>query len=247
MTDPKRWTEGGEASELERELLGAGQASRMTDAERRAIWAGIALTLPSVAAPLAAKPLIGAGGVLSTYFSKGVVILAAVGGLTYGAARLLRSEAGALEHAAPVRTAAPAQAAAPASPMAQTPASPETAAASPSIAAPTEPETAALPAGAADAKAKPGPTETQLREESLAVLDARAALRAGQAGHALTLLDQMRARFPHGALGQEREALTIEALAKTGQAAAAGRRADAFVRNHPHSPYVADVKRFASP
>src|SRR5262249_47869454 len=92
MTDPKRWTEGGEASEHERELLGAGHASRMTDAERRAIWAGIALSLPTVAAPLAAKPLLGAGGALSTYLTKGVVILAAVGGLTYGATRLLRPE-----------------------------------------------------------------------------------------------------------------------------------------------------------
>src|SRR6478609_3265506 len=102
MTDPKRWTEGGEANELEQELLSAGQSSRMTDAERRALWAGIALPLPSVAAPLAAKPLVGAGSALSTYFTKGMVILAAVGGLPYGAAPLFRPEAAtAVAHAAP--------------------------------------------------------------------------------------------------------------------------------------------------
>ena len=237
MTDPKRWTEGGEANELERELLSAGQSSRMTDAERRAIWASIALTLPSVAAPLAAKPLASAGSALSTYLTKGVVILAAVGGLTYGATRLMRPEAAtAVAHAAPSHPTGPVQV---------PPRAPEPLVA-PSIAVPVEPETALAPTGASDTKAKPGPTETQLREESLALLDARTALRAGQAGRALELLDQMRTRFPRGALGQEREALTIEALAKTGQAAAAERRADAFVRNHPHSPYVADVKRSAS-
>lgn len=238
MTDPKRWTEGGEASELEQELLSAGQSSRMTDAERRAIWAGIALTLPSVAAPLAAKPLASAGSALSAQLTKGVVILATVGGLTYGAARLMRPEATtAVAQAAPSHPVAPVQV---------PPRAPEPVV-TPSVVVPVSPETALAPTNAPDTKTKAGPTETQLREESLAVLDARAALRGGQAGRALELLDQMRSRFPRGALGQEREALTIEALAKSGQSAAAGRRADAFVRNHPHSPYVADVKRFASP
>jgi hypothetical protein len=46
-------------------------------------------------------------------------------------------------------------------------------------------------------------------------------------------------------LGQEREALTIEALAKSGQSALARRRAEAFLRVHPSSPYVADVRRIA--
>jgi outer membrane protein assembly factor BamD (BamD/ComL family) len=77
------------------------------------------------------------------------------------------------------------------------------------------------------------------------VLEARAALRAGDAARCLTLLEQARARFPRGALGQEREALTVEALARAGQSAAAKRRAAAFLRAHPQSPYVADLRRLA--
>jgi len=46
VTDPKRWSETGEADELERDLLRAGQAARMPESERRALWAGIALSLP---------------------------------------------------------------------------------------------------------------------------------------------------------------------------------------------------------
>ena len=77
------------------------------------------------------------------------------------------------------------------------------------------------------------------------MLAARSALRSGDAARSLSHLEQARARFPHGALGQEREALTIEALAKSGQSAAARRLADAFLRLHPHSPYVVDVRRSA--
>jgi hypothetical protein len=46
---------------------------------------------------------------------------------------------------------------------------------------------------------------------------------------------------------QEREALTIEALARTGRRAEANRRAEAFLRAFPGSPHAAAVRELASP
>lgn len=235
MIDPKRWSDAGEAQELERELLLAGQAARMPESERRALWAGIALSLPVLPAPASAAPAPAAGASgLSLYFTKGLIFLAAVGGLTLGASRLWPSTQAATRPAHFV--AAPATAV------------PVVAKATPSVAQP-----AALPLPPApaveqlnnDTKARLAPA-SQLREESVAVLQARAALRAGDAGRSLALLEQARLRFPRGALGQEREALTIQALAQSGERASARRRAQAFLRAHPQSPYGADVRLVAA-
>ena len=73
---------------------------------------------------------------------------------------------------------------------------------------------------------------------------ARQALRANDAGKALHLLTQAQQRFRNGALVEEREALSIEAMARTGQSARASARAQAFVKRHPRSPHAADVQRF---
>lgn len=100
----------------------------------------------------------------------------------------------------------------------------------------------AAPSGGAD----PTVTEraSRLREESLLLGQARGALRGGNAGEALRLLEVSRTRFPDGMLGQEREALTIEALARGGNRAAASARAAAFVRAYPQSPHAQRVQSF---
>jgi hypothetical protein len=233
MTDPKRWSEGGEASELERELMLAGQAPKLPDSERRALWASIALSLP-VATPPApttpAAPLV-AGASLAGYVTKSLVFLAAVAGLGVG-----------VSHFWPRESTAPK--ATPLVVLAHAPLAP-----APSASAESSPSASPIIASSASStplEPKRATSASQLREESLAVLEARAALRAGDAARSLGLLEQARARFPHGALGQEREALTIEALAKTGQAATARRRAEAFLRAHPQSPYLADLRRVAA-
>ena len=59
---------------------------------------------------------------------------------------------------------------------------------------------------------------------------------------ALALLDAARTRFADGGLVQEREALTIEALVRSGQRALATKRAEAFLRDYPKSPHGADVR-----
>ena len=75
--------------------------------------------------------------------------------------------------------------------------------------------------------------------------EARALLRSGQSLAALHQLDQARARFPGGMLGQEREALAIEALSQSGQRAAARERAAAFLRAYPSSPHATRMESFA--
>jgi hypothetical protein len=87
---------------------------------------------------------------------------------------------------------------------------------------------------------------SQLREESLAVMAARQALRANDPLKALRLLEQAQQRFRKGALTEEREALSIEALAKAGQSARASTRAQAFLTHYPRSPHAADIQRFVT-
>jgi outer membrane protein assembly factor BamD (BamD/ComL family) len=85
---------------------------------------------------------------------------------------------------------------------------------------------------------------SRLAEESRMVLEARNALRSGDLGGALRLLDAAKTEFQDGALTQEREALTIEALARSGRREIASRRAEAFLRDYPKSPHASDVRRW---
>ena len=50
-------------------------------------------------------------------------------------------------------------------------------------------------------------------------------------------------RFPEGALGHERELLTIETLERLGKRELAGRRARAFLNQHPNSPLAQKMRR----
>jgi hypothetical protein len=50
-------------------------------------------------------------------------------------------------------------------------------------------------------------------------------------------------RFPDGILLQEREALTISALAELGRSSEASARARAFLRAFPQSPHAERVRR----
>lgn len=79
--------------------------------------------------------------------------------------------------------------------------------------------------------------ESRLREESQRLGEARDALRRGDAPGALARLDELRRRFPTGVLVQEREALTIEALSRSGNAGEARARAETFHKAYPASPH----------
>ncbi len=83
-----------------------------------------------------------------------------------------------------------------------------------------------------------------LREESALLERARALLRGGHPLAAQSTLLRLQAKFPKGALTQEREVLLIEALAARGHSDAAARDARGFVASHPESPHVAQLRRF---
>jgi len=91
----------------------------------------------------------------------------------------------------------------------------------------------------------PADRETRLLEESRRLAEARDALRRGDASGALSLLSDLQRAIPGGILGQEREALAIEALAKSGRSAEAQARARAFLQAYPQSPHAARVEAFA--
>jgi len=140
----------------------------------------------------------------------------------------------------------------PAQPQVADPAAPRPGRVSPSPTEAAPPPEALAPAAAppepsAAPSAQPlTPAEraNQLREESRLLGEARDALRRGDASGALQTIEEARARFGGGMLGQEREALTIEALYKSGQKGAASARAAAFLQAYPMSPHAARLQSF---
>ena len=100
--------------------------------------------------------------------------------------------------------------------------------------------------GAASDHAAPAlERETPALEESRRLAEARDALRRGDASGALSRLTDLQRAVPGGILGQEREALAIEALAKSGRGAEAQARARAFLQAYPQSPHAARIEAFA--
>ena len=245
MTDPRYLTDdGSEATALERELLQAAQGVRLSVSEKQAIWAGVTLLAvpaaasasPSVAPAAASKAALG-----STPFLKGLLLVAGLGGLSAGGYWL--SHAGSARSAAPVVSAASAPSGLAAS-SASPPSAPESGVPPAQGVAEASPS-AAMPSKALVREPSAADKKSALLDESAAVLEIRRTLRAGDASGALRLLEQARLRFPRGGLSQEREALGIEALAKSGATAAAARKAQAFLRAYPKSPYASDVRSFA--
>jgi hypothetical protein len=86
---------------------------------------------------------------------------------------------------------------------------------------------------------------SQLEEEAALLKAARQQLRHGALAAAFATLETSRQRFSPSALGQEREALMIELLYRSGQRAAAAARARAFLDRHAESPHRGQVQKFA--
>ena len=74
----------------------------------------------------------------------------------------------------------------------------------------------------------------------------RQLLREKQARAALAELDRLAALVPNGPLEEEREVLTIEALAASGSSDAARRRADRFLFERPQSVHAARVRAIST-
>ncbi len=83
---------------------------------------------------------------------------------------------------------------------------------------------------------------SSLPEQVLSLDRARVALNSGDASAALAEISRYRGTWPKGVFLTEASVLEIEALAKSGQVALAGKRARAFVAAHPDSPQVARLR-----
>jgi hypothetical protein len=105
------------------------------------------------------------------------------------------------------------------------------------------------PSGTKEAVSRSAPAEVRRRPvddlaAEIRLLDtAKRQLRGGTPAEAVAALDEDRARFPKGALGQEASVLRIEALERSGQHGAARALARRFVQNYPSSTHVERVSR----
>lgn len=104
---------------------------------------------------------------------------------------------------------------------------------------------AELPSVAAFPEPVSGARPSQLQAEAAALRSARAELRAGKLADAFATLEASRRQFPAPELYQEREALLIELLYRSGQVANARTRAEAFVARFPESPHAAAISQFS--
>lgn len=82
---------------------------------------------------------------------------------------------------------------------------------------------------------------SQLAAERLLLDQARAALIAGEPDRAILSLEQHQHRFLNPLLGEERDAMRIEALAQAGRMDEARTRASAFRRTYPTSLFLSTV------
>jgi hypothetical protein len=104
---------------------------------------------------------------------------------------------------------------------------------------PSAPSVASFPAADGDLAA------SQLKEEAALLRRARGELRTGAFAAAFATLEASRRRFTAPELSQEREALVIELLYRSGERAAAQARAREFLARFPESPHVAALRAFA--
>jgi hypothetical protein len=114
-----------------------------------------------------------------------------------------------------------------------------------------EPSTPPTPTPSTSTPEAPPPETPEQQQARLAaergiLAEARAALAGGNAQRALVVLEAHRDRHPTGALLEEREALTVIALARGGSKEAAAARAEQFRAQFPASLFadaVADALR----
>lgn len=102
------------------------------------------------------------------------------------------------------------------------------------------------PVGSSDEGAPgPAPAPSTARDEVAVTTRARELIHAGEAGRALAELEAARVRFSGGVLVQERAALTVEALGRSGQHERAAALARAFLDSWPNSAHAGLVRPWA--
>ncbi|HWZ89154.1 MAG TPA: hypothetical protein VNW92_09900 [Polyangiaceae bacterium] len=226
MSEPARLHTEPE-SELERSLLDAGRSYKVSAASRSKALAALGIVGVTASSTSAASAVTKAG------LGKWLAASALVAGAALPALHYLRQNPTkpALDPSAVGATAANAPVAAAVAPA------PSAALAASSAVEPTR-------------SSVPGPVHTESKPAALAAelgaLDAaRSALASGDTSGALARLDAYARNFPRGKLSLEAEVLRIDALAKSGQTAAAQKRAQAFIQRHPDSVLAARVRAYA--
>lgn len=245
MSDPRRWTdEGGDATARERELIGAGRDVGPSRELRRKAWGAIAGQAAPAPAGQGTAPAAGkAAASVGLTWLKGTAIVVLLGSGIVTSYRALIRPVRAPTARSPTIPQSPPSAPNEPPPSAEPPPADALSLKLPRMVKAARPP--ARPNAAVAEEVANNARASHLREETAMILDARSALRTGDASRALALLDGVRGRFPDGILVQEREALAIEALVRSGQRALAAKRARSFLRDYPKSPHAADVRSFA--
>lgn len=240
MSEPRRWNDPrGDAPSGVRDML------RYAERTRPMSPADLGRTAAQIT-KVAAAPTIAATSVAAWLSAKGAVAVATVGlavGLTVAVARApSRTHAGATgaPHASPSPSApravsAPSVVAPPAvaPPALAAPADPREPAPSVPTARAAHASGARAAAAASTAAATPEVQDAVTREVN--ALGRARALVERRPAEAYALLRAHAAQFATGMLGEEREALTIDALRRLGRAREARARAEAFLARHPTS------------
>ncbi|HEX3769341.1 MAG TPA: hypothetical protein VHV30_00685 [Polyangiaceae bacterium] len=303
---PTRLLEGGDLSEVERELLSAGVASPIgydVAAGTTRFRAELAAMVATGAAGVAGAGAARSGGAIKALFAKlgvkialGVFAMAsfAGAGVVLGmhaasvapsaavTARTMAPKAVPIATASPVAPPAvstmpapsaiaeppPVAAAIPAATVhvvhrlagERTPAPKAAAVETPSPAPPADVARATAPSPAAPADvaratesapaptpaAAPAPAASQPLTEIRGIALARTlVVRDPQA--ALDVLDKVGRDYPRGYFVEERQALTVLALARLGRQSAARDQAAAFLRAYPNGPFSDQIRAVAAP
>ena len=240
MTEPTRLLSEPE-SELERALLDAGRSYTAPASMRTKTLLSLGLT--AVATSSAPSAVAASSSLTKAALSKVALAVLLIG----GAALPIWHYLGPASRTPVTSPPAPSAALVPQNPP-TTSTQPEAAPSAGAPSAPLEPaelqpSSSAASVGTTRAEVRPAATPPLAAE--LAALDsARASLSHSDPNAALVALDAYARNFPHGRLSMEAEVLRIGALAKSGQSAAARKRAETFLRHHPDSVLASRVRSY---
>jgi hypothetical protein len=253
MADPRRWLESDDLTSLERELLLGERDEQPDPALQHEVWQAVLGGLPPIGGGGGVQPAGGGAEAGATGAAVGAGAVAKLSGVAIVKPFVIGLLSGgvamtAVELASDAPRPGPRQgqsvpAAIASAPIATVAEPAPEAALEPT--APRRPHPIASAPASASAPAAEPPIESTLRAERDALTRARAALQSGQAGEALTILESARRTIERPMLGQEREVVTIRALAAAGRAEEARSRARQFLAAFPDSPHAAVVRRFS--
>jgi hypothetical protein len=270
MSDPRRWLESDDVSSEERDMLRSGLKLEASDETVEQMWAALAV-LPAGGGPEGGdggtSPQVASSnalpttslGTLGVKLGLGTILLAGMGlGLWLGLRRepqvRARESGTTIAQLLEKRTFAQRESSSEATEAEPAKAS-EVIAAVPRRVAKTKiardvqdnrTTDAPEPDVSSQARAWAESGANALLEESRALEASKNSLSRGDYDAAVSQLNAMEARFPMGILGQEREALLIEALWKSGQKRTASQRASEFLDRFPGSPHAARLRGFIS-